>query len=90
MDTFSLGLHYKINLMQRVELQKWLLKKFKINKNDIDKNIFEVSLLDSFNILVIILEIEKKFKIKNFQKIIGVKKNQKINALVKILEIKSS
>ena len=76
--------------MQRVELQKWLLKKFKINKNDIDKNIFEVSLLDSFNILVIILEIEKKFKIKNFQKIIGVKKNQKINALVKILEIKSS
>ena len=76
--------------MQRVELQKWLLKKFKINKNDIDKNIFEVSLLDSFNILVIILEIEKKFKIKNFQKIIGAKKNQKINALVKILEIKSS
>lgn len=74
--------------MKRAELQKWLLKKFKINKKDLDKNIFEVSLLDSFNILVVILEIEKKFKIKNFQKTIGVKKNQKINVLVKVLETK--
>lgn len=74
--------------MKKAELQKWLLKKFKINKKDLDKNIFEVSLLDSFNILVVILEIEKKFKIKNFQKTIGVKKNQKINVLVKVLETK--
>tara|TARA_B100000989_G_C19531272_1_gene470059 strand:+ start:5683 stop:5913 length:231 start_codon:yes stop_codon:yes gene_type:complete len=74
--------------MKKAELQKWLLKKFRINKKDLDKNIFEVSLLDSFNILVVILEIEKKFKIKNFQKTIGVKKNQKINVLVKVLETK--
>ena len=69
--------------MRQKEIELWLLNKFKIKKKDINKNIFEVTNLDSFQILVVVLEVEKVFKLKNFQRILSNKIFQKIDILVK-------
>ncbi len=72
--------------MKKKIIQKWFEKKLKRNlkKSDLNINIFDSKIIDSFEGVELIIFLEKKLKIKVNTSFIQNKKKQTIKELLKL------